>query len=57
MEIQYWNKEIETADRATIEALQLEKLKDIADCAMRSPFYQRRLSRINIHSGDDIKSL
>jgi len=57
MDIPYWNKEIETADRATIEKIQLERLGKTVSCALRSPFYKRLLYEAGISSGDNIKSL
>jgi phenylacetate-CoA ligase len=57
MDIPYWNKEIETADRATIEKIQLERLGKTVSCALRSPFYKRLLCEAGISSGDNIKSL
>jgi len=57
MDIPYWNKEIETADRATIEKIQLERLGKTVSCAFQSPFYKRLLGEAGISSGDDIKSL
>jgi len=57
MDIPYWNKEIETTDRATIEKIQLERLGKTLSCAIRSPFYKRLLGEAGISSCDDIKSL
>jgi len=57
MDIPYWNKEIETADRATIEKIQFERLGKTLSCALRSPFYKRLLGDAGISSGGDIKSL
>ena len=57
MDIPYWNKEIETADRATLEKIQLERLGKTISSALKSPFYKRMLGEVGISSGDDIKSL
>ena len=57
MDIPYWNKEIETADRATLEKIQLERLGKTISSALKSPFYKRMLGNVGISSGDDIKSL
>jgi phenylacetate-CoA ligase len=57
MEVSFWNKDIETADRSQIEALQLARLKEVVSFALKTPFYQKRLSKAWIHSPDDIKSL
>ena len=57
MEVRYWNKEIETADRGKIQQLQLQRLKNIIASALKTPFYSRRLPSVGIKSPDDIKSL
>ena len=57
MEIRYWNKEIETADREKLRQIQLQRLKSIIASALKTPFYSRRLPSVGIHSPDDIKSL
>jgi phenylacetate-CoA ligase len=57
MNFQYWNPEIEKMPRTELEALQLERLKNQIGCALRAPFYQKRLDAAGIKSPDDIKSL
>ena len=57
MEIRYWNKEVETAERKKIRQLQLHRLKSIIASALKTPFYSRRLPSVGINSPDDIKSL
>jgi len=57
MDIPYWDKEIETADRPTLEKVQLERLGKTISSAIKSPFYKRMLGEVGISSGDDIKSL
>ena len=57
MEIEYWNKEIETADRGRIEKLQLQRLKETISWALKTPLYQQRLGQVGISSAEDIKSL
>ncbi len=57
MEILYWNKEIELADKAAIKEIQLERLKNIIDYAFKTDFYKKRLPKVGIKSADDIKSL
>ncbi len=57
MEIHYWNQEIETACRETIEAIQLERLKKLVESALKTPFYKKRLSRKGMDSPDKIRSL
>ncbi|MCK4999909.1 MAG: phenylacetate--CoA ligase, partial [Anaerohalosphaera sp.] len=57
MEAPFWNKEIETLHREQLEKLQLERLRSIIDSALKTHFYQRRLGKIGITSGQDISSL
>ncbi len=57
MECPLWNPEIETADRARIEALQLSRLREIVGWALKTPFYQKRLPKVGINSPDDVTSL
>ncbi|HBG28728.1 MAG TPA: phenylacetate--CoA ligase [Phycisphaerales bacterium] len=57
MEIRYWNKEVETADRDTIRQIQLQKLKTIITAAFKTPFYSKRLPAAGVKSADDIKSV
>ena len=39
----YWNKEIETLDRESLERLQLERLNATLERALHAPFYRQRL--------------
>lgn len=57
MEISYFNREIETAPRQQIEKIQLQRLQEIVDCAMQTPFYKRRLTKVGISCGKDVASL
>jgi len=57
MEIKYWNKEVETADREKIRQIQLQRLKTIIASALKTPFYSKRLPSVGVKSPDDIKSL
>ncbi|MBN1269305.1 MAG: AMP-binding protein, partial [Kiritimatiellae bacterium] len=57
MEVRYWNKELETLDRSSLAALQLKLLRETVNWALKTPFYQRRLAKAGITSGDDIRSL
>ena len=57
MKINYWNKEVETADRETIRQIQLQRLKGIIASALKTPFYSKRLPAVGIKSPDDVKSL
>ena len=53
----FWNKEIETLDRASLAKLQLERLKETVFWALKTPFYKKRLGKCGISSADDIKTL
>lgn len=57
METQYWNHDVETMDRPRLEALQLERLRDIAGFALRTPFYHKRLGKAGIGRPEDIRGL
>jgi phenylacetate-CoA ligase len=57
MEFPFWSKDIETMDRSRLEQLQLQRLRDIVGYALKTPFYQKRLAKVWIHSPDDIKTL
>jgi len=57
MEITYWNKNIETMDRSAIEALQLERLRELVDQSFKTEFYKKRLTKAGISSVDNIRSL
>ena len=57
MEIPYFNREIETATRPQIEKIQLQRLQEIIDCALQTPFYKRRLTKVGISCGKDVTSL
>ncbi len=41
----YWNKDVETLDRGSLERLQLERLNATLERASQAPFYKRLLSR------------
>jgi phenylacetate-CoA ligase len=56
MQVNYWNKEIETADRGTIEKIQLEKLKKIIAAGFKTPFYSRHFKNLGIKTPEDVKS-
>jgi phenylacetate-CoA ligase len=57
MDVNFWNHPAETIDRPQLEALQLGRLQTIISFALKTPFYQKRLSRVGIQSPEDIRSL
>jgi len=57
MDITYWNKDLETMERSSIEALQLQRLKALVDQSLKTEFYKKRLAKAKITSSDDIRSL
>jgi len=57
MEVPFWNKEIETLDRARLREIQTERLKQIVSWALKTPLYNKRLNQAGIHSESDIKDI
>ncbi|HNY79529.1 MAG: phenylacetate--CoA ligase [Sedimentisphaerales bacterium] len=55
MDIPFWSKEIETLDRASLETVQLERLRDMVSWALKTPFYNKKLSSVGIRSPEDIR--
>jgi phenylacetate-CoA ligase len=57
MEVTYWDREIETIGRKRLEALQLERLREVVGYALETPFYAKRLPGAGISSPEDIRTL
>ncbi len=57
MDVPFWNKEIETLDRAGIHRIQAERLSDILSWAFKTPFYAKRLAQAGINSPADLSGL
>lgn len=57
MEIPFWNKEIETLDRAALNSMQLERLRDMVSWAVRTPFYAKKLESAGVRSAGDVKDI
>ncbi|MCE5186725.1 MAG: phenylacetate--CoA ligase [Planctomycetaceae bacterium] len=57
MEVNFWNPEVETMERSQLEALQLKRLQAVIGYALKTPFYQKRLSRAGISRPEDVRSL
>jgi len=55
MDVRYWDKDMETVDRASLKDLQLRRLKAAVNQALT--FYKARLKKAGINSGDDIRRL
>ncbi len=55
MEVNFWDKEIETIDKTALKALQLKRLKETVSYALKTSFYKSRLKKAGINSSDDIK--
>lgn len=53
----YWDKAVETIGSSALKKLQLARLKNTVECALRTPFYQMRLKKAGINSPRDIKRL
>jgi len=57
MEVSYWNKDIETADRAELQQVQLQRLRETVAWALKTQFYKRKLGKVGISCPEDVKSL
>jgi phenylacetate-CoA ligase len=57
MNTPFWNKEVETMDRSSLQALQLDRLRCTVASAFHTAFYRRRLERAGIAGPDDIRTL
>jgi phenylacetate-CoA ligase len=57
MDITYWNAYEETLDKDALRELQLIRLRQTVGQALKTDFYKRRLNKVGISSGDDIKTL
>ncbi len=57
MDVPFWNREIETAERSCLRRLQLQRLRDTVGWALQTHLYKRKLGQAGIHAPDDIKSL
>lgn len=51
----FWDKKIETLDRTDLKKLQLKRIQEIVNYAVKTPFYKNRLKKVGINSGQDIK--
>jgi len=57
MDVHFWNRDLETIDRAALADLQVRRLKETLAAALRTGHYSRRLPRAGIRSPDDVRSL
>ncbi len=57
MDVPFWNREIETAERSRIEQFQLQRLQHTIGWALKTALYRKRLSQAGINSPDDIRTL
>ncbi|MBO4315353.1 MAG: phenylacetate--CoA ligase [Prevotella sp.] len=62
MNNEYWQPELETMPREELEKLQVKKLKDTINIALRSPMYGKRLGELgitadSIQTVDDIRKI
>lgn len=53
----FYHGALETISREDLESLQLERLKELVDRALKTDFYKEKLKQKGINSGSDIKSL
>ena len=52
----FWQEELETLDRARLEALQAKKLRESIARAVQSPFYGKRYRELGL-SADSIRTI
>jgi phenylacetate-CoA ligase len=57
MKVTFWDHKTETLDRNQLKALQLERMQQTVNQALKTTFYKRRLNKAGILSGSDIRSL
>ncbi len=53
----FWNTALETINKAELQKLQLTRLKEIVDSALKTSFYNKQFKLLGINSASDIKSL
>ena len=56
MDNKYWQPELETMPRKDLEALQVKKLRQSIEIALKSPFYKKRLGELGI-TPDSIQTI
>ena len=54
--MEYWEKEIETISREDLTRLQVQRLRETVEIALRSPFYSKRLGSAGV-TADSIRSI
>ncbi len=57
MQINYFQKELETLDRNELEKLQLNRLRKTIDASLNIQFCKKKINDAGIKSGKDLKSL
>lgn len=57
MEINYFDKKIETLSKDELSSMQLAKLRTSVDSALKIDYYKKKLNSCGIKSGSDIKTL
>jgi phenylacetate-CoA ligase len=57
MDIPFWNREVETAERSRLEQMQLSRLKETLGWALETPVYRKRLGQAGVNSPEDIRGL
>jgi phenylacetate-CoA ligase len=53
----YWEGDIETMERGKIEALQLERFREVIDKALKTSHYAAKLKEAGISGGGDLRAL
>ena len=57
VKVNYFNEKKETISRKELEKLQLTRLRESVDRALKIDFYKKRLNDIGVKSGNDIEKL
>lgn len=57
MEVPFWNKEIETLDRSSLQKIQMGRLEETLTWALKTPLYRKKLSQAGINAPGDIKGI
>ncbi len=55
--MRYWDREVETQDRESLEEKQLEDLRVTVAVALNTPFYRKRLASVGMQSAEDIRTM
>jgi len=57
MDVPFWNKEIETLDRPSLERIQIDRLRETLGWALKTPLYRKKFGDAGIDKPEDIKGI